>query len=317
VAGHESVALGTIADRVYVTDGFFDPEQSADWGAYRWTEPLAKLTLWDWGPGAIQVRVQGVGAGTQPADVALKLGEQTLGQVIATPGQPWTVAGTGQATERNPVFTLEGPRLDTPGDARLLGRLVTRLDIDSPGARDRALLNLGLLALAGLLLYVAVVRWTGQPGPALLAGAALPAVFGLLAVYRDRWLDTLAWTAPLALAAALLLDTRLRLPAGGRRLGTGAAVVALGAALLLLAQGAFNAFDSDLMYRMAAGWVEYGQPTKYPSHSWSKYGFGLPLAAVPFYALGKARRRCRSMPWVKPRWSSAATGSSSPPSPSR
>ena len=288
VSGHESVALGTIADRVYVTDGWFDPEQNATLGTYRWTEPLAKLTLWDWGPGPVQVRVSGVAAGTQPNDITLKLGDATLGHASAPPDQPWTVAGTGQAGDRNPVFTLEGPRLDTPGDARLLGRLVTRLEIDAPAARARAVLNQGLLALAGLLLYAAVVRWVGHPGLALLAGAALPAVFGLFAVYRDRWLDTVAWTAPLALGAALLVDSRWHPSARLRRLGSGAAVVALTATLLLLAQGVSNAFDSDLMVRMAAGWVEYGQPTKYPTHSWSKYGFGLPLAAVPFYGLGKA-----------------------------
>jgi hypothetical protein len=288
VSGHESVALGTIADRVYVTDGFFDPEQNAALGAYRWTEPLAKLTLWDWGPGPVRVRVSGVAAGTQPNDITLKLGDATLGHTVAAPDQPWTVEGTGQTGARNPVFTLEGPRLETPGDARLLGRLVTRLEIDAPAARDRALLNLGLLALAGLLLYAAVGRWTGHPGLALLAGAATPAVFGLFAVYRDRWLDTVAWTAPLALGVALLVDSRWQPPARLRRLGGGAAVVALAAALLLLAQGVSNAFDSDLMVRMAAGWVEYGEPTKYPTHSWSKYGFGLPLAAVPFYGLGKA-----------------------------
>ena len=226
--------------------------------------------------------------GHQPNDVTLKLGDATLGQTVAAPGQPWTVEGTGQATERNPLFTLEGPRLDIAGNSRLLGRILSGLAIDSPAARDRALLNLGLLALAGLLLYAALVRWTAQPGPALLAGAALPAVFGLFAVYRDRWVDTMAWTAPLALGAALLLDSRLRPPAGLRRLAPGPPWSRWLSALLLLAQGTFNAFDSDLMYRMTAGWVEYGQPTKYPSHSWSKYGFGLPLAAAPFYGLGKA-----------------------------
>ena len=41
VAGHESLTIGTIADRVYVTDGFFAPEQNAEQGVYRWTEPLA------------------------------------------------------------------------------------------------------------------------------------------------------------------------------------------------------------------------------------------------------------------------------------
>jgi hypothetical protein len=72
------------------------------------------------------------------------------------------------------------------------------------------------------------------------------------------------------------------------RWSAGLAVIALTAALLLLAQGYMNAFDSDRMYQVAAGLGEYGLPTRYPGlATWTKYGFGLPLLAVPFYFLGK------------------------------
>jgi len=64
--------------------------------------------------------------------------------------------------------------------------------------------------------------------------------------------------------------------------------LALCFALLLLYLGYMNAFDSDRMYQVAAGIAEYGRPTRYPGFdTWTKYGFGQPLIAVPFYLLGK------------------------------
>ena len=73
-----------------------------------------------------------------------------------------------------------------------------------------------------------------------------------------------------------------------RKLHSAFVILALCFALLLLYMGYMNAFDSDRMYQVTAGLAEYGRPTRYPGFdTWTKYGFGQPLIAVPFYLLGK------------------------------
>ena len=290
VSGHEVVAVGTEADRLYITDGFYDPERSADLGLYRWSAGYAILTLPNWGPGPIDVRMSGVGAGGATTEAVLTVAGGTPGRAPVTPGRPWTVQATGVSASDSPTVTLGGPPIVAPADKRELGRLVTQLEIRAPEAVTRAWRNLALLALGAILLYAALWRRSGRPGLALVAAGALPACYGLLVVYRDRWMEAVCWTLPLAAGALLLVQWRdsARLPAPGARWSAGLAVVALTAGLLLLAQGYMNAFDSDRMYQVAAGLGEYGLPTRYPGHeTWTKYGFGLPLLAVPFYFLGK------------------------------
>ena len=71
VSADEQLRVGTEADRIYLVDGFYDAEQSAEHGIYRWTQPLAQLVLPNWGPGRIHVKVEGVaGAG---GEIALKM----------------------------------------------------------------------------------------------------------------------------------------------------------------------------------------------------------------------------------------------------
>ena len=41
----KSSPYGAGADRLYITDGFYDPERSADLGLYRWSAGYAILTL--------------------------------------------------------------------------------------------------------------------------------------------------------------------------------------------------------------------------------------------------------------------------------
>jgi hypothetical protein len=293
VSGHEAVRLGTVADRIYVTDGFHDPEHNPLHGFYRWTEPLAQITLPNWGPGRLNVSISGVGAGETQSEARLTIAGRPVDHVRTLPGQPWTVRAWGISASRNPTVTLESPRFQAPNDPRPLGQLVTHMEIYAPDARLRAWLHLGLLALTGGLLYRALALWTARPGLALVAGAAVPAVYGLLVVYRDLWMETVVWVAPPLIALILLADGKHHLLRGlaHRMSGRGSAVlavVALSAALLLLALGYLNAFDSERMYQVAAGLAEYGLPTRYPGReTWTKYGFGQSLVAVPFYLLGK------------------------------
>jgi hypothetical protein len=298
LSAHENVRFGTEADRLYLTDGFYDPESNPEHGPYRWTEPYAQMTLPNWGPGRLHISISGVGAGTTSSDAVLYIEGQPVNSVTTQPGQPWTVEAWGDAGERDPHVALAGPRLAAPGDGRNLGRLVQSLDIYAPDARVGALLNLGLLALSALLLYLCLLLWTARPPLALICGVALPALFGPFVVYRDRWMGTAVWVAPITLAAFLLINARIArmVPKVGTRWRTIFAVIALTAALMLLAMGYtvdyggihLNAFDSERMYQVSAGLAEYGLPTRYPGHeTWTKYGFGQPLIAMPFYLLGK------------------------------
>jgi hypothetical protein len=298
VSAHENVRFGTEADRLYLTDGFYDPESAPEHGSYRWTEPYAQMTLPNWGPGRLHVSISGVGAGTTPGEAVLYIEGKPVNSVTTQPGQPWTVEAWGDSGERDPHVALGGPRLAAPGDGRTLGRLVQSLEIYAPDARAGALLNLGLLALSALLIYLCLLLWTARPGLALICGVALPALYGPFVAYRDRWMGTVVWVAPIALAMLLLLNAYAPplVPKLGARWRTIFAVTALTSALMLLVMGYmvdyegihFNAFDSERMYQVSAGLAEYGLPTRYPGHeTWTKYGFGQPLIAVPFYLLGK------------------------------
>jgi hypothetical protein len=289
VSGRETVRIGTEADRIYVTSGFHDPESNPQHGIYRWTEPTAHFTLPNWGPGRINVRISGVGA--TPSQATLYISGVPSDSTMNYPELPWSVQAWGVSSSRNPTVTLESPRLDVPGDRRELGSLITTLEIFAPDARLRAWLNLAGLGIAAPLLYACLLIWTARPALALVASASLPAVYGPLAVYRDRWMETVAWTAPFVLAALLLFSLIVR-PRPARAPDTRNAalfgVVSLTCALFLLALGYLNAFDSDRMYQVAAGLAEYGIPTRYPGLDvGTKYGFGQPLLAVPFYFLGK------------------------------
>ena len=291
VSGHELVRVGTIADRDYLVDGFYEVEQNKEFGVYRWTQPVAYLILPDWGPGDIHVTISGVGAGML-SEAVLSISGTPLNHVTIEPGKPWSIEAWGVTSSRNPTVTLDGPQFDAPGDARTLGRLVTSLDIFSPGARFRALVSLAMLALTSILLYATFLFWYGRPALALIAMTALLALIGPLVVYRDRWAEVVTWAAPLFLLLLLLADriTRRAIFRVGHpgRWSALLACVALTAALSLLAQGFLNAFDSERMYQMAAGLAEYGLPTRYPGReTWTKYGFGQSLISVPFYLLGK------------------------------
>ncbi|MGA7733107.1 MAG: glycosyltransferase family 39 protein, partial [Chloroflexia bacterium] len=305
VSADENILLGTEADTIYIADGFYAPEKSAEHGPYRWTEPLAQLRLPNWGPGRIHIIVEGI-AGAE-GRIALKLGPATLAETHVTQGRPWQLQGWGDTTDRTPPVSLEAPPFNPPGEARALGVLVKRLEIYAPSARLRAWLNIALLGLAGLLLYAFLLIRTDRTFFSTLAGASIPALYAPLAAYRDPWMDTVAWAAPIALSIALLA-ARLRDQGSGTRdqkleprnpvshittnphsaIRIPHSAIALTAALLLLYLGYMNAFDSDRMYQVAAGIAEYGRPTRYPSlDTWTKYGFGQPLIAVPFYLLGK------------------------------
>lgn len=301
VSAHETVRIGTDPDRVYILDGFYAPEETPEHGPYRWAEPYAQLRLLNWGPGTIHVSISGVGAGSVPGEAVLLIEGQAVNSVTTQPGRPWTVEGWGTSTSSDPHIGLSGPRIDAPGDGRNLGHLVQTLDIYAPDARTIAWLNLGLLALTALLLYLSLLLLTRLPALALVSAVALPALFGPLVVYRDRWMGTIVWVAPTALGAFLLYNV-LRpphVPADVTRKQTILVVLALTAALMLLAMGYtidpndpngphLNAFDSERMYQVSAGLGEYGLPTRYPGRdTWTKYGFGQPLIAVPFYYLGK------------------------------
>lgn len=290
VSADEQLRVGTEADRIYLADGFYDPEQSVEHGIYRWTQPLAQLVLPNWGPGRIHVKVQGVaGAG---GEIALKMEGATLAQESVTQGQEWTLEGWGSAEAGSPRVTLESQEYRPPGEGRSLGLLVEKLEIYAPDARLRAWLTVALLGLAGVLLYVYLRLRTGRALFSMLAGACVPLLYGPLAAYRDPWIATVGWVAPVTLGVALLLQWRAggEEREGGRRglPRTALVVVALCAALMLLYLGYMNAFDADRMYQVSAGIAEYGRPTRYPGFStWTKYGFGQPLIAVPFFWLGQ------------------------------
>src|SRR5437762_9435353 len=99
VSADETVAIGTEADRIYLADGYYDPEQSAQLGTYRWTQPLAQLSLVDWGPGRLHIAISGVGVSRGQA--LLKIAAAPVAQVGIEQGQPWTVQGWGVSSSRN------------------------------------------------------------------------------------------------------------------------------------------------------------------------------------------------------------------------
>jgi hypothetical protein len=312
VSAAETVVIGTDADRMYLTDGFYDPEQSAQNGIYRWTAPLGQLTLPDWGPGRLHVSVSGMGVVTSQA--LLKISGTSVAQVAVQPGKPWTVQGWGDSSDRNPTVTIESPLFNSPGDKRSLGLLVQSVEIYAPDARVRAFVDIALIGLAGVLLFLFLQLRTSALAVATVAGLSVTALLGPFAAYRDPWMDTVASVAPAVLGGLLALQMLRRgvsrrqfaaspessLPGPGTSQGlpdsrgrtplrrSAFVVLALVFALFLLYLGYMSAFDSDRMYQVAAGLAEYGRPTRYPGFStWTKYGFGQPLLAVPFYLLGK------------------------------
>lgn len=289
VSGDEKARFGTEADRIYTTGGFYDPEKSTEQGVYRWTFPQAQITLAGWGPGRIHAIYRGVEGGTQPREATLLFNGSVVDRTITRPGQPWLLQGWVTSSVRNPVVTLLSPQLDVPGEKRALGLLVKEMEVYAPDARLQAFANLAMLGVTGLLLYLTMLAWFARPLLALVTAVAVPGVFGPLVVYRDLWMSTVVWVAPILLAAllaaGLIGKQRVYAPARRRSL---LLVLALTAALLLLTQGFLNAFDSDRMYGVVGGLAEYGRPSRYPSLDvFTKYGFGLPLLGVPFYWLGK------------------------------
>jgi hypothetical protein len=288
VSADETVHIGTEADRIYLSAGFHDPEKSAEQGIYRWTEPNAQLVLPNWGPGRIHLNIQGVEGGPTSRTVSIAVGGSDVALVETQPGQPWTLQAWAVTSSRAPTVTISAPQLVVPGESRALGVLVKEVSIYAPEARVRAWFDLALLGLASVLLYACMLLWFGRYLLALVCGVAVPAVLGPLAVYRDTWMDTVAWVAPLAMSGLLLFGNRVGPGPASTRRRTIYVVVALSAALLLLTMGFLNAFDSDRMYQVVGGFAEYGRPSRYPSlDAFTKYGFGLPLVAVPFYWLGR------------------------------
>lgn len=288
VSADETVRIGTEADRIYLAAGFHDPEKSDEQGIYRWTEPDAHLVLPNWGPGRVHVTIEGVEGGPASRPIALSAGGEALSLVETQPGQPWTLQAWVVTSTRTPTITVSGSPLVVPGDNRNLGVLVKEVSIYAPEARVRAWVYLALLGIASVLLYACLLLWFGRYLLALVCGVAVPAVFGPLVVYRDPWMDTVAWIAPLALVGLLVLGDKVASNSAPARRRTLYIVTALSAALLLLTMGFLNAFDSDRMYQVVGGFAEYGRPSRYPSlDAFTKYGFGLPLVAVPFYWLGK------------------------------
>src|SRR5690349_15100501 len=87
VSAAETVAVGTDADRTYITDGFYDPEHSAENGIYRWMQPLGQLALPDWGPGNVHISISGKGVVT--SQVSLKISGVLVAQAGVLPGRPW------------------------------------------------------------------------------------------------------------------------------------------------------------------------------------------------------------------------------------
>ncbi|MEP6774163.1 MAG: hypothetical protein ABJA50_01095, partial [Chloroflexota bacterium] len=190
VSADEQLRVGTEADRIYLADGFYEPEQSAEHGIYRWTQPLAQIVLPNWGPGRIHIKIQGVaGAG---GEIALKMEGATLAQENVAPGQEWTLEGWGSTEADSPRVTLESQQYRPPGEGRSLGLLVESLEIYAPDARLRAWLTVALLGLAGVLLYVYLRLRTGRALFAMLAGACVPLLYGPLAAYRDPWIAAVA-----------------------------------------------------------------------------------------------------------------------------
>jgi hypothetical protein len=250
------------------------------------------LRLPNWGPGRIHLIVEGI-AGAE-GRIALKLGTTTLAETTVQQGQPWQLQGWGDATDRTPAISLESPPYNTPGETRDLGLLVKRMEIYAPDARLRAWLDIALLGLTGILLYAFLLIRTNRRTLSIIAGAAVPALYGPLSAFRDPWMDAVAWSAPIILLAALLAGRLIKLPPGVPSArpplipASTFAVVALSTALILIYLGYMNAFDSDRMYDMTAGFAEHGKPTRYPGlETWTKYGFGQSLIAVPFYLVGK------------------------------
>ena len=200
VSAAETVAIGTDAGGIYITDGFYDPEQSAQNGIYRWTAPLGQLALPDWGPGKLHVAISGMGVVTSQA--LLKISGVPVAQVAIQPGKPWTVQGWGESSARNPTVTIESPPFNPPGDKRTLGLLVQSMQIYAPDARVRALVDIGLIGLAGVFLFLFLLLRTSSLAISTIAGLSVPALLALFAAYRDPWMDTVAWVAPAVLARA-------------------------------------------------------------------------------------------------------------------
>ncbi len=298
VSGDEKVRLGTPVDTIYTPHGFYDLEKSAEQGTYRWTLPDAQITLPGWGPGRIHVIFRGVEGSASSRVATLLYNGSVVDQTSTRPGEAWSLQGWVSTQTRNPIITVTSPPLVAPGDNRSLGLLTRELEIYAPDARLRAFLNLALLGFTAILLYLSVLAWFGNPLLALSTGVAILSLLGSLVVYRDRWMATVVWVAPALLSGLLLLGLAGgwarsgvpdRAPARGpvRRCSL-LIVLALTAFLLLLTQGFLNAFDSERMYSVAGGLAELGRPSRYPSlNGYTKYGFGLPLLAVPFYWLGK------------------------------
>ncbi|MEO8288588.1 MAG: glycosyltransferase family 39 protein [Chloroflexota bacterium] len=293
VSADETVPIGTEADRIYITDGFYEPQQSPDQGIYRWSQPLAQLTLPGWGAGRIHIAISGVGASSSEA--LLTIAGEPVARTAIQPGQPWEIEAWGVSSSLNPTVTLESPPFTAPGDSRTLGLLVKSLEIYAPEARLRVFLHIALLGISGLLLFAFLYRRTTNLTISTIAGVSLLALLATFAVYRDPWTGVVAWVASLALLAMCLLDWQTTRRAGQETSSRPRIIshsllifLSLTFALLLLYMGYMNAFDADRMFQVAAGIAEYGRPTRYPGFdTWTKYGFGQPLIAVPFYFLGK------------------------------
>src|SRR6266508_5178923 len=68
LAGHQQMAIGATAERLYLRDGFY-PVEIGSLGKFRWTQPSAQIALPHVGPGPITVRLTVFDVAPAPRDL--------------------------------------------------------------------------------------------------------------------------------------------------------------------------------------------------------------------------------------------------------
>jgi len=313
LAGHYDLAIGAPAERLYLRDGFDGLETRPDGQPFRWTHPLAQVTLPHAGPGALTIDLTLFDGAPAPRALRVRLDGQVVYQGQTQPGgTPWRLALPAHAETDTPLLTIETAPWTPPGDRRVLGVAITHLALAAPDAALRTGLAEGALVVAVLVLVLAGAGGLSAEPPsplpataAAVAGLGVLGFAGPLLAYGDVWLSR---AAPAILGLSLLavgaigIGRRARagpapaaesapgaLPAPARALPAAAwGALALAALLLLLTLGRFNTGDAEGMFQVTAGLAEDGVPWQHQSHAWIKFGLGQPLATLPLYWLGRA-----------------------------